>query len=111
MKTAQAHTAPTRAIDEKGYLTQPEDWTPELAAKLAHEEVPEGLEEDHWKVILYIRQYYLELGTVPPVRKLSRETGFTLREMKRMFPSGLARGACIIAGIPSDAIKPSFLYP
>ena len=98
-------------FDERGYLARADDWTTEVAQSIAQEETPEGLTEDHWKVIDFMREYYLDIGSVPPIRKLSRETGFSLREMKKMFPNGLANGACKIAGIPSDAIKPSFLYP
>ncbi len=98
-------------VDEKGYLTDPGSWTREIARAIAKDEVPDGLTEEHWKVIDYMRGYYLEIGNIPPIRRLSRETGFTLREMKRMFPGGLANGACKIAGIPRDAIKPGFLYP
>jgi len=75
------------------------------------EEVPEGLTEDHWSVINFMRQYYLEMGTPPPVRMIARRTGCSLRQMQRLFPSGLTHGACKIAGIPRDAISPRFLYP
>ncbi len=88
-----------------------ETWTQEVAEVLAQEEVPEGLTDDHWIIVNYLRQYFLEFGSVPPVRKLARDTGFSLRQMQKLFPHGLAKGACKIAGIPSDAIKPSFLYP
>ena len=98
-------------IDEQGYLFESEGWTPDIAIQLAQDQGLASLTDDQWKVILYIRQYYLEFGMVPPVRKLSRETGFTLRQMKKMFPAGLADSACKIAGIPRTGIKPSFLYP
>ena len=98
-------------VDDDGFVVDAQTWTPEVAQVLSEEEVPNGLTSDHWKVIIYLRQYYLDFASVPPVRKLSRETGFTLREMKRMFPNGLTQGACKIAGIPHDVIKPSFLYP
>ncbi len=111
MQTAKIQASQIPEVDQKGYLTEPETWTTKVAESLAQEEIPEGLTEDHWKIIVYMRQYFLDIGTVPPIRKLSRETGFTLREMKKLFPNGLANSACKIAGIPSDAIKPSFLYP
>lgn len=111
MRTVQAQSITIPGLDKDGFLMTAQEWTTDIAKALAQEEVPEGLTEDHWKIIVYLRQYYLDIGSIPPVRKLSRETGFTLREMKKMFPNGLAKGACKIAGIPSDAIKPSFLYP
>jgi len=35
--------------------------------------------EDHWKVVKYLRTYYLEFKIAPMVRKLCKETGFSLR--------------------------------
>lgn len=111
MKTKETIKGKKIEVDQEGYLVSTENWTEAEASILAKEEVPEGLTEDHWKVIETMRQYYLERGTVPPVRMLSRRTGLSLREMQRLFPSGLSKGACKIAGIPQNAIKPSFLYP
>lgn len=111
MNTLQEQPAPTPKVDERGYMTEPLMWTPDVAETLAKEQNFSKLTDDQWKVIVHMRQYYLEFGIVPPVRKLSRETGFSLRQMKKMFPNGLAEGACKIAGLPRDAIKPSFLYP
>jgi dissimilatory sulfite reductase related protein len=111
MKTKETGRGKQIEIDQEGYLVKAENWTEDDANRLAKEEVPEGLTEDHWKVIEAMRQYYLEMGTVPPVRMLSRRTGLSLREMQRLFPSGLSKGACKIAGIPKSALKPSFLYP
>ena len=97
--------------DEEGFLTATEQWTRDIAQLLAEEQMPEGLTEDHWKVINYLREYYVEFRSVPPVRKLSRDTGISLRELKALFPEGLTKGACRIAGIPRHIIRPSFLYP
>ena len=75
--------------------------------------VPGSLTEDHWRIIEYLQQYYLKFGSLPPIRKLCRDTGFSLRAIFKLFPSGIARGACVIAGIPSTAFHhPSMhLYP
>ena len=102
---------PALKVDDRGYMTEPAAWTPDVAETLAQGHDVGELTDDHWKVVVHIRQYYLEYGIVPPVRMLSRETGFTLRQMKKMFPGGLAESACKIAGIPREAIKPNFLYP
>ena len=98
-------------VDEDGFLVETERWSEGIAQILSREEVPKGLTDDHWKIIGYLRRYYLEFGSVPPVRMLSRDTGFSLRSIKGLFPNGLTKGACKIAGIPRSAIKPSFLYP
>jgi len=98
-------------VDEEGFLVDTDGWTRDVAEVLSREEVPSGLTEDHWRIIDYMRKYYLEFGTVPPVRMLSRDTGFSLRSIKELFPHGLTMGACKIAGIPRIAIRPNYLYP
>jgi dissimilatory sulfite reductase related protein len=35
------------------------------------------------------------------IRKLCKETGFQLKYIYELFPSGPAKGACKIAGLPS----------
>ncbi|MFC1925376.1 TusE/DsrC/DsvC family sulfur relay protein [Chloroflexota bacterium] len=111
MKTKEIDRGKQVEVDQEGYLVRAETWTEDKASLLAREEVPEGLTKDHWKVIEAMRQYYLEMGTVPPVRMLARRTGLSLRQMQRYFPSGLTKGACKIAGIPRDAVSPRYLYP
>jgi len=98
-------------LDRDGYLVDAQKWTKEVAEILANTEMPQGLSEDHWRVIDFLRQYYLEWGSVPPVRMLARRTGLSLRRIKELFPSGLTKGACRIAGIPRIIIKPSYIYP
>ena len=97
--------------DDEGFLTQPETWTKDIAEILAQGEVPAKLTEDHWKVIDYLRNYYLKFETVPPVKMLCRDTGLKFTYICKLFPSGLTKGACKIAGIPKNTIKPCFLYP
>jgi TusE/DsrC/DsvC family sulfur relay protein len=109
--TKQQGPVVTPEVDEEGFLTKGEAWTEEVARILAQSQIAEGLSEDHWRVVNYMRQYYLEFKSVPPVRKLSRDTGISLRQLKVLFPDGLTKGACRIAGIPRHVIRPSFLYP
>lgn len=87
-------------VDEDGFIQQPECWNEALAATIATmEDVPE-LTENHWKVVNYLREYYAQFGIAPMIRKLCKDTGFTLKEIYDMFPSGPAKGACKIAGLP-----------
>ena len=58
------------------------------------------LTPDHWKVINMLRNYYLQFGIAPMVRKVCKETGFKLNEIYKLFPSGPAKGACKLAGLP-----------
>ncbi len=100
-------------VDEEGYLLPLEEWSRSVARLLAYGIVPGELNQDHWRVIEYLRLYYLRFGMVPPIRKLSRDTGFKLSWIFKLFPTGVARGACKIAGIPSTpfAHPLACLYP
>lgn len=88
-------------VNEEGFLVRSEEWDEEIARLLAQEE--EGissLTEEHWAVITYIREYYLEKNLAPMVRKVCMATGFPLRHIYELFPSGPAKGACKVAGLP-----------
>ena len=87
-------------VDEDGFIQEPDTWNQELAETIARmEDVPE-LTEDHWKVINYLRDYYKQFGIAPMIRKLCKDTGFPLKTIYELFPSGPAKGACKIAGLP-----------
>lgn len=87
-------------VDEDGFLQEPERWTDEVAKDFAHSEGVEALTEDHWKLIHYIRNYYIQFGIAPMVRKVCKETGLNLNQIYQLFPSGPAKGACKLAGLP-----------
>ncbi|MBO8168689.1 MAG: TusE/DsrC/DsvC family sulfur relay protein [Thermoanaerobacteraceae bacterium] len=87
-------------VDEDGFITDPDLWDEAVAEYLAKTEEVEELTEDHWKVINYLRDYYKQYGIAPMVRKVTKETGFSLKEIYELFPSGPAKGACKIAGLP-----------
>ena len=87
-------------IDEDGFIQDPNEWDEEVAKDLAETEGVNDLTEDHWKLVNYLRDYYLKNGIAPMVRKLCKETGFKLKYVYKLFPSGPAKGACKVAGLP-----------
>ena len=50
----------TIEVDEDGFIQAPELWNEDVAAALAKTEGVDALGEDHWKVVNYLREYYLE---------------------------------------------------
>jgi dissimilatory sulfite reductase related protein len=86
-------------VDEDGFLEKPEVWSEKIALALASTENIIDLSEDHWKVINYLREYFKQFGIAPMIRKLCKETGFTLKQIYELFPSGPAKGACKVAGL------------
>ncbi len=87
-------------VDEDGFLENPEIWSETVACDFATSEAVADLTPDHWKVIHYLRNYYLQYGIAPMIRKLCKETGFKLNQIYELFPSGPAKGACKLAGLP-----------
>jgi tRNA 2-thiouridine synthesizing protein E len=87
-------------VDEDGFMQEPDLWNKAVAAALATTEGVDDLTEEHWKVVEYLRNYYLQFGVAPMIRKLCKETGFDLKRIYALFPSGPAKGACKVAGLP-----------
>ncbi len=87
-------------VDEDGFIQDPTQWDNAIASALAEQEGISNLTEEHWKVIRYLRDYYLKFGSAPMVRKLCKETGFQLKYIYQLFPTGPAKGACKLAGLP-----------
>ncbi|MBA7514494.1 Sulfite reductase, dissimilatory-type subunit gamma [subsurface metagenome] len=87
-------------IDEDGFIQEPERWNKEVADDVAKTENAYPMGDDHWKVVDYLRNYYLEYEIAPPIRMLTKQTGFDLKYIYQLFPGGPAKGACKVAGLP-----------
>ncbi len=93
-------------VDEDGYLLNLDDWTKELAAHLAEQD---GLtmEEAHWDVVNFLRDYYQQYQIAPMIKilvkeikkKMGPEKGNT-KYLYQLFPDGPAKQACRYAGLP-----------
>ncbi len=85
-------------IDKEGYLLDPLDWTRAFTEGRAREADIE-LTDKHWHLIEIIRDKYLRLGALPPIRSVCKAVGFEKHELKRQF------GSCLnlwrIAGLPN----------
>ena len=90
----------TLELDSDGYLVDATQWNEEIANEIAKEEGIMELNEDHWKVINFMRKEYEEKGTGPSIRRLTKESGVATKELYQLFPKGPAKKAARIAGIP-----------
>ncbi len=88
------------AVDDEGFLEDPAIWSEAVARDLATTEGIQAMSDDHWKVVNYLRNHYVQFGIAPMIRKLCKETGFKLAQVYELFPSGPAKGACKVAGLP-----------
>lgn len=88
-------------IDEDGFIQEPDKWNKEVAEDIAKEESNVSpMDEDHWKLVDYIRNYYTEFGIAPAIRMITKKTGLDLKYIYVMFPKGPAAGTCKVAGLP-----------
>ncbi len=90
-------------LDQDGYMINSEEWNAEIGEYLATLDSIDCLTESHWKVINYLRDYVKKFGCTPMTRKLCKETGFTLKEIRTMFSCSCIRRVYKVAGLP----KPS----
>ncbi len=86
-------------FDENGYLCDSAYWNDQVAEQLAVLEGVESLNPAHWRVIRFVRDRYLRLGAIPPMRRICRSSELSRGEVKRLF------GGCLqvwrIAGLPN----------
>ena len=95
--------------DKQGYLLDTNDWSEELAPIIAEQENI-TLSEQHWEVVHFVRDFYLEYNTSPAIRMLVKAMAQKLGEEKgnsmylyKLFPKGPSKQATKIAGLPKPA--------
>ena len=75
-------------IDEDGFIQEPEKWNKEVAEDLAKTENASPMSEEHWKLVNYLRDYYIKFGIAPPIRMVVKQTGLDLKYIYKLFPGG-----------------------
>jgi dissimilatory sulfite reductase related protein len=87
-------------LDGDGFLVEMSNWNRSVAEELAKRNDLAPLGDDHWKIIDYVREFYLENGFGPPIVKISKVTGMSSKEICALFPCGVGRGCFRLAGLP-----------
>ena len=87
-------------VNDEGYLTDPSQWTEEMAPELANTVDIDQLTDDHWKVINYLREQYDASGKVPTLRAIGKKSGVGMKEIYQLFPDGPVKKAALVAGLP-----------
>lgn len=92
--------------DSEGYLKDTTAWSEALAPLIAEKEGI-TLATEHWEVVRFVREFYLEFNTSPAIRMLVKAMANKFGEEKgnsrylyRLFPKGPAKQATKIAGLP-----------
>jgi tRNA 2-thiouridine synthesizing protein E len=87
-------------VDAEGFLTDPAQWTEALAEEIAAANGVGPLGERHWLVVRFMRERFLSTGTAPSIRALGKESGVSVKELYELVPTGPAKLAAKIGGIP-----------
>ena len=87
-------------VDPEGFLADPAQWSPAMAADIAAANGIPELTDRHWQVVDFMRKTYLDTGSAPSIRTLGKVSGVPIKELYQLFPKGPAKLAAKIAGIP-----------
>ena len=93
-------------VDKEGFLKHLNDWSPEVAIQIAHNEGI-SLTEAHWEIINLLRNFYSSYEISPAMRILVKSVKEQLGDKKgnsihllTLFPGSPAKVASKIAGLP-----------
>lgn len=89
------------SLDQEGFLWNADDWCEDIAAALAAESGLTSLDEEHWRVLRFLRGFYAYHGRSPLNQQLASGTGMPLLKLERLFPGGIKNGARRLAGLPN----------
>lgn len=87
------------ALNDEGFMTNPGEWTEEIAEEIAKIEGIGVLTEDHWKIINHCRESRGENGNSPTLREITTAVGISTKELFQLFPKGPAKKVAKISGL------------
>ena len=86
-------------FDEDGFLVDPNLWSEQTGHYIAAIRGIGPLQMEHWKLLHFLRDRYLRLGAIPPMRSICRNSALSRKDIKNLF------GSCLevwrIAGLPN----------
>jgi TusE/DsrC/DsvC family sulfur relay protein len=87
------------ARNDEGFMTNPNEWTNEIAGIIAAEEGIDSLTTEHWKIIDFCRKQGEVTGKAPTLRQITTGTGISTKDLFALFPKGPAKKVAKIAGL------------
>ena len=86
-------------VNEEGFLTDPSQWTEDLAPELA-KLIGLELTDAHWALIRFLREDYTAMGETATLRRVSTQTGTPVKELFTLFPGKPAKKMAYVSGLP-----------
>ncbi|MCK4976735.1 MAG: TusE/DsrC/DsvC family sulfur relay protein [Anaerolineales bacterium] len=98
MTTTASPILETVEFDDDGFMVDPNAWTPEIGEAIA-EGLGMTLTDRHWVVINFARQEFETNGEAPTLRRITKTTDVSTKEIYKLFPKGPAKTAARISGL------------
>ena len=87
-------------VDNQNFLIDHKTWDEDFAIGMAYElGMTDGLDQSHWDVIHFIQDEFKKTGIRPLLYETCRMMGLQSNTLRKLFPSGYLRGACLLAGM------------
>ena len=85
-------------FDDEGFMIDAAAWTPEIATAIAARQ-DITLNERHWVVINFNRTEFEQNGEPPTLRRITKNTDVSTKEIYQLFPGGPAKMAAMVSGL------------
>ncbi len=89
----------TIQVNDEGFMTNPSEWTKDIAVEIAKEEGIAELTDAHWKIIDFCRKTAASSGKAPTLRQITSGTGVSTKELFALYPKGPAKKVAKISGL------------
>jgi len=89
-------------VDAEGFMTEYAEWDEEVGKALAAQ-IGIEMNEDHWKVIRFLREDFAEQGQTATIRRVATVGGVSTKDLFMLFPKKPAKKMAYVAGLPKPA--------
>jgi tRNA 2-thiouridine synthesizing protein E len=86
-------------VDDEGFMTDPSEWSEELAPALAKEIGIDELTDTHWTVIRFLREDFAKEGQTATLRRVSTMAGVSIKDLYQLFPKKPAKKMSYVSGL------------
>ena len=86
-------------VNEEGFLVDAAQWNREVGEAIAAEAGIGPLTDKHWQVIDFCRSDTEAQGQSPGLRRISKLSGVTMKELYQLFPKGPGKLAAKVSGL------------
>ncbi|MEO5665444.1 MAG: TusE/DsrC/DsvC family sulfur relay protein [Nocardioides sp.] len=94
--TIDGHTV---QVNDEGFLTDPLEWSDDLAKSLATQ-IGIDLSDEHWQAIRFVRADFEKQGETATLRRIATVGGIPVKTMFQLFPQQPAKKLAYVAGLP-----------